>query len=315
MKKLASIVIVTCNRLDFTQKTLESILANTDYPNYEIIILDNRSVDGTVEYLESIEQRPNVTHVIYFKSNQGKGRAANLGFRLAKGDYLIGLDDDVLVPTGWLTKMIDALNAVPKVGWLCMNFKNLAQDIFKPETEHIFGGITIQTPHSVGGQCVAMPRTTFEQIGGYIETAYYGGIDSEYNMRAKKFGLLTGYVVDVVGYHLGGTQHELERYPDYFKYKTETQKHLLKGNKDLATTNYFANEKLDLDLQMLKEQLQKGQLLKAPNYPAVYFVLDGIKHEIPSLEIFEKLHFSWHNVKIVPPEEINKLPTGSPLRI
>lgn len=315
MNKLVSIVIVTCNRLDFTRKTLESIFANTDYPNYEIIVLDNQSMDGTVEYLEKIEKHPQVSHVIYFKSNQGKGRAANLGFRLAKGDYLIGLDDDVLVPKGWLSKMINAINAVPNIGWLCMNFENLSQEIFTPETERKFGKITIQTPHAVGGQCVAMPRTTFEQIGGYIESTYYGGVDSEYNMRAKKYGLLTGYVIDVVGYHLGGTKHESEQYPDYFKYKTETQNHLLKGNKDLAKTNYFANDKFNLDASKVHANLSKGQLLKASDAPAVYFVLDGVKHEIPSLEVFEKLHFSWSKVKIISLEEIKKLPTGNPLRI
>ena len=314
MNKLASIVIVTCNRREFTQKTLESIFANTDYPNYEVIILDNGSSDGTVAYLEKLENHPRIAHIIYFKSNQGKGRAANRGFKLAKGDYLIGLDDDVIVPQGWLGTMIAALDAIPNVGWLCMNFKNLPQDIFTPATERKFGKIKVHTPHSVGGQCVAMPRSTFQKIGGYIEQNYYGGVDSEYNMRARKHGLLTGYVVDVVGFHLGGTPEEIAAYPEYYKYKADTQDQLHAGNSALAKTNYFQETKPAKTVPP-KEALKKGFLLKGATSPAVYLVYQGIKHEIPNIETFNRLNFTWSDVKVVPDIELNAYPTGETLRV
>src|SRR5262245_17985570 len=50
----ASIVVVTFNGLVFNRLCLESLLTNTDYPDYEVIVVDNGSSDGTVDYLHAL---------------------------------------------------------------------------------------------------------------------------------------------------------------------------------------------------------------------------------------------------------------------
>ncbi len=57
----------------------------------------------------------------------------------------------------------------------------------------------------------------------------------------EKNGLLTGYLMDVVGIHLGGTDKEKLLYPEYQKYKFETQKKMHQRDFKLAKTNFFKN--------------------------------------------------------------------------
>lgn len=320
MNKLASIVIVTCNRLFFSKQTIESVLNNTKYANYEVIIIDNGSTDGTVKYLKSIERRPHIRRVIYLKTNHGKGKAANQGFLISKGDYIVGLDDDVVAPKGWLTKMVKAIDLIPNVGWLSFNLerpywrsfsRDRPESVFRPEYERKFGQFTVQTVPAVAGFCVAMPRSTYQKLGGYTEKAYYGGVDGEYNCRAKKAGLLTGYLMDVVGIHYGGSSEEKKLYHEYQCYKIETQKLLWNGNYNLAKINFFDQKR---SIELSPEVRKMGKLIKGER-PAVYFLYNGFKHLIPSLEAFKKLKFRWENLAILPQAEIDRIPSGQRLEV
>lgn len=91
-----SIVIPAYNRAHMIKETLESTFLQT-YPNYEIIVVDDGSTDNTEEVVKSI----NNTKVVYHKKiNEERAVARNVGFNLAKGDYVTLLDsDDFLYPT------------------------------------------------------------------------------------------------------------------------------------------------------------------------------------------------------------------------
>lgn len=91
-----SIVIPAYNRAHMIKQTLESTFLQT-YPNYEIIVVDDGSTDNTEAVVKSI----NNTKVVYHKKiNEERAVARNVGFNLAKGDYVTLLDsDDFLYPT------------------------------------------------------------------------------------------------------------------------------------------------------------------------------------------------------------------------
>ena len=101
---VTSIVIVTYNQLGCTRACLDSIRFVTDEP-YELIVVDNGSTDGTVEYLRSC---PDVK-LIENPDNRGFPAAANQGIRASNGAQVLLLNNDVLVTTGWLRRMLDAL--------------------------------------------------------------------------------------------------------------------------------------------------------------------------------------------------------------
>jgi GT2 family glycosyltransferase len=76
---LASIVVVTYNNLAYTQLCIESILRNTEYPNYEIIVVDNNSSDDTPDYLHALEQTCSNVRVVFNDENCGFAKANNQG--------------------------------------------------------------------------------------------------------------------------------------------------------------------------------------------------------------------------------------------
>lgn len=88
-----SIIIVTYNTLKMTNDCLESIIKYTQGINYEIILVDNASKDGSKEFFEKVPR----IHYIYSESNLGFGRANNLGAKVAKGKYLFLLNSDTLL--------------------------------------------------------------------------------------------------------------------------------------------------------------------------------------------------------------------------
>ncbi len=83
-KRLASIIIITCNRLGYTKLCIESILDKTVYHPYEVIVVDNDSTDGTLEYLELLKKKRLIKKLILLDKNYGAGYAMNQGINHAK---------------------------------------------------------------------------------------------------------------------------------------------------------------------------------------------------------------------------------------
>jgi glycosyltransferase involved in cell wall biosynthesis len=88
---LFSVVIPSFNRVALLSDTLESIFAQR-FTDFEIVVVDDGSTDGTVDYLQSLGKEIRV----FQQSNRGPGAARNLGFRYAKGKYVAFLDSDDL---------------------------------------------------------------------------------------------------------------------------------------------------------------------------------------------------------------------------
>ncbi len=113
---LVSIVIATHNNQAFTRMCLESIWRNTAYPNYEVIVVDNGSTDGTHEILEEMARVRRALTVVTNERNLGFAAACNQGLRLAEGWVLCMLNNDTVVAPGWLSPMVQALRNDRRVG-------------------------------------------------------------------------------------------------------------------------------------------------------------------------------------------------------
>ena len=88
-----SIIIVTYNTLGITRQCIDSIYGHTEGVDFEVIVIDNASSDGTRQVLENDSR----IRYIYSSKNLGFGRANNLGMREAKGKYLFLLNSDTLL--------------------------------------------------------------------------------------------------------------------------------------------------------------------------------------------------------------------------
>lgn len=102
--------------MKFTKLCLESLLANTSqirFP-FEIIVVDNASSDGSVEYLKGLETAGQVK-TIYNKTNEGYPKANNQGANIAKGEYLCLCNNDIVFTEGWLDKLLRCIKSDSKL--------------------------------------------------------------------------------------------------------------------------------------------------------------------------------------------------------
>jgi hypothetical protein len=101
-----SIIIVNLNTKDLTIDCIDSIQNEGSRIKKEIIVVDNGSVDGSVEELKRYEKKLKNFTVVFNKENLGFARANNQGIRKAKGKYILLLNSDTLVKKGALGKLI-----------------------------------------------------------------------------------------------------------------------------------------------------------------------------------------------------------------
>ncbi|MBW3493262.1 glycosyltransferase family 2 protein [Bacillus sp. FDAARGOS_1420] len=104
---LTSIIILTHNQLQYTKECIHSIRKYTVQEEYELIVVDNASMDGTVEWLQ---KQPDIT-LIKNLENMGFPRGCNQGISTAKGENILLLNNDVIVTEQWLTNLLKCLYA------------------------------------------------------------------------------------------------------------------------------------------------------------------------------------------------------------
>jgi GT2 family glycosyltransferase len=102
-----SVIIVTLNKRDLLQLTLNSLF-NSTYDKWELIIVDNGSTDGTIDYIRKLMvQYPDKIHLIPLKHNVGHAMGVNIGIIRSKYEYILKLDDDVIIDPSCINILIE----------------------------------------------------------------------------------------------------------------------------------------------------------------------------------------------------------------
>lgn len=188
-----SIVLTTFNREPFVRQCLDTLIKVTQDP-YELIVVDNGSEDGTLEYLRSWGNR---IFLVECGRNLGKGKAANLGFALAKGEWLAYFDSDILVPEGWFEEIKGSYEKIPQVGWLSLPYPGM---VFQPEDTDFRPAFE----ERISGGMVFMKRSMMKVLGGFPSNRLYGMMDLEYAKNTRLKGYETGFArSQKVIHHLG----------------------------------------------------------------------------------------------------------------
>jgi len=189
-----SIVVLTYNNLAINSRFVDAIKKFT--ANYELIVVDNGSTDGTIEYLESLKD-----NIILIKNGKNLGipKARNIGLNKSVYDYLICLDNDQIVRENWLVELHNEMeNDCDFVG---VEAWKVNQD-YAPIVRHVCRKPGMIIDYVGAGGCL-MKRSVLEDIGIYDERfspAYYE--DVEICFRAKERGYKIGWCDKPIINHL-----------------------------------------------------------------------------------------------------------------
>jgi GT2 family glycosyltransferase len=193
---LCDIAIPVWNKKELTERCVSSIRANTDAP-YRIVLIDNGSQEPTRKYLESVSsQYPDTVKLIVNKVNLGNTAAGVQGMKYSDADYACILDNDTIVCKGWLSEMIKIAQSSDKIGIVNPNSNSfglhksegMSLESFSIDLLKENAGRSVEIGAAVGF-CYLVKRKVINEIGCWDERFSPGYFeDTEYSMRAKKYG-------------------------------------------------------------------------------------------------------------------------------
>ena len=219
---LVSIVMLTYNQLDDTKICVESLFKHTADVNFELIFVDNGSKDDTKTYLENLKTEYKNTNIktIYNEENLGFACANNQGIEIAEGEYVLLLNNDVILTDGWLSRMVQVAESDNKIGMVvpCTNHASGRQVVTFSGTEEDDDEIqefskTVLTGNAgkwisvsrVIGFCMLIKREVLFKVGVLDEMFGPGGYeDYDYCMRIKHEKYDIVIATDTFIFHIGG---------------------------------------------------------------------------------------------------------------
>lgn len=189
-----TVVVPTYNRLKYLPNCLEALF-NLDYPDYEIIVINDGSTDGTKEYLDNLNDVK--LKVFHNNKNQGLSFSKNRGAQLAQTDYIAFTDDDCTVKKYWLQQLANGFTY--NVNFVFGQTFYIKQNYVGYFSERMVQNLNAAWP--AGGN-IAYKKTLFEKIG-YFDSFfdYYHNEDSDLAIRAIQAGLKYNRAPQAIIYH------------------------------------------------------------------------------------------------------------------
>lgn len=221
------ICLITFNRLEYTKKTLKSLLGTIDVPYY-LVVSDNNSTDGTKEWLK--EDGPQDLLVPNPK-NFYPGRACNVGWSNGleefDADYLMRLDNDMEFIPKWASKAEDYFDKMPPLGQLGLD--NSAITGWSADKRYLttIDGKTINSwPGNVGGPCI-IRREVYDKGARYDETPWSDLRESKDSMTTPQEDVKFSLSMHNYGYIYGhptkklawtfATYDKWKEFPEYYE--------------------------------------------------------------------------------------------------
>ncbi|GEM_PF-2122843 len=182
---LATIIIINWNNYSMTKRCIESVLEKTNYSNYEILLIDNGSADGS---FEKLKKDFSFIRAIRNPKNFGFPYALNQGYRDAKGFYLAPLNNDAIVLNDWLfeaIKVIEADDSIAVAGCTEVSHEQANDNAFIEKL--------LNTPNVEKMTLPVAWVTTKKMVEkiGYTDTEFFSpiyGEEADWNFRARKLG-------------------------------------------------------------------------------------------------------------------------------
>ena len=231
-KPWVRIVIVAFNSGDDLQSCIDK-LDNTEDPDYEVVIVDNASTDGSIKNLVLPNKQ---FKIISSKNNIGFAAGSNLGAKGSKTEWIFTLNPDAFVSKKWLTECKLAIEKFPN----CSMISPLLLDENDHNTIDGCGDVLSISGHSwrgghqqpltnapqtycqvfsPSGACAGYKSKVFHKAGGFDESFFCYKEDVELGLRLNRMGEICIYVPRAIVYHIGsstlGKKHPFILYHSY----------------------------------------------------------------------------------------------------
>jgi GT2 family glycosyltransferase len=208
---LVSVLIVTWNRKEDVLETIRSVY-DQDYRNFEIVVVDNGSKDGTVEAMHQAYPR---VKLVALDKNVGISIGRNAGIAVSSGDIIFCLDSDASPGNNSLTNIVHIFQTDPEIGVINSKIVNVF-------TEEIDGGPGwaysekqkanqdqefFSWSFSEGG--AAIRKEVFEKVGLFWEKLFFGNEGQELSMRVLDAGYKILYYPRSIVYHRLSSQQRV----------------------------------------------------------------------------------------------------------
>ncbi len=169
-----SVIVCTYNRVEYISLCIDSLLSQT-FKDYEIVVIDNNSSDGT---LELIKNNYHGKIKIINESNQGLSFARNCGLKNASGDIVAYIDDDAIADKDWLAAIYDTFTNYPEAA--CVGGRIFVKWIVEkpewwiPELDEIFNNQDygkdtryLNYPQFPFGTNISFKKNVILEFGGF----------------------------------------------------------------------------------------------------------------------------------------------------
>ena len=228
---LVSILIPNKDHTDDLDVCLNSFFERADYQNYEFIIIENNSVlPETFAYYEKIEKEHDNVKVVYWEAGFNYSAINNFGFKFAKGDYIMLLNNDVELITPDIFQSMLGFCMRPEVGivgakllyndhtvqhaGVLVGAGGLADHVFKGLHEDDPGymgrAISSQDVSAVTAACLMVKKSVYEEVGGLEEEFQVAFNDVDFCLKVRKAGYLIVYDADVKLFHYESKSRGME---------------------------------------------------------------------------------------------------------
>jgi GT2 family glycosyltransferase len=232
---LVSIIIINYNGLDLLKKCLPS-LSKIQFINYEIILVDNNSDDQSINFVTK-----NFPKIILIKLEKNKGFAEpnNIGSKIAKGKYILFLNNDTIVTKNFLTELLNSISKDEQIGICQSMLLKLDNTIdssgdFIDELGIVFNSKTpVKTEREISsarGASMLVRKDVFDKLKGFDEKFFVSFEDVDLGWRAWINGFKVVLSPKSIVYHMGGQTVD--------KIKRDVAFHGFKNQLSMKITNF-----------------------------------------------------------------------------
>ncbi|MBC8122447.1 MAG: glycosyltransferase [Gemmatimonadaceae bacterium] len=293
MPVFISVVVPTYNRLAILTKCLDAMEAQDWGGEYEVVVVDDGSQDGTLDFLVAHSGR--FTHVrLLQQDHKGPAAARNLGVAEARGDTIVFIDSDLVVTPVFLAAHAAVLERYP--GEAVFTYGRVVNTCnFDSPTSEPYKLTDFSAAYFATGN-VAIARRWLELAGPFDEAfSLYGWEDLELGVRLKRLGLRLIKCPEAVGYHWH-PPFELRQVPRLI------EKEIERGR--MGVVFYRKHPRWDVRLMIQLTPLHQllwgllsvgGTLNERTMAPLLQYLIDRGRPQL-ALEV-ARIFLNWYNVR------------------